>query len=131
MYIFDYDPFVYEYINTREYIMFEGAFEKSDLESGDKTRSPCYLFNKMLDCFIDLKKDSNKYNYSIEVFCFEYKQYFGKIEFSGIYQDFNPCVNIQEFYVDSSTGMFLNLEKVIIDYRNPIAKLYFIGIREG
>ena len=127
MYIFDYDPFVYEYINTREYIMFTGAFEQSELQSG---KAHFYLFNKMLDSFIELKSGS-KYNYSIETFCFEYKQYFGKIEFSGVYQNFNPCVNIQEFYVDSSTGMFLNLEKVIIDYREPIAKIYFIGIREG
>ncbi len=129
MYIFDYDPFVYEFINTREYIMFEGAYEKSLLDSQSKAQF--YLFNKMLDNFIYLKKESGKYYYSIEVFCFEYKQYFGKIEFSGVYQNINPCVNVQEFLVENGTGMFTGIEKVIIDFRNPYAKLYFIGVRQG
>jgi hypothetical protein len=127
MYIFDYDTFVYEFINTREYIMFSGAFDNKEIESG---KANFYLFNKMLNSYIKLIKDSNKFNYSIEVFCFQYKQYFGEIKFSCIYQNYNPCVNVQEFYVDASTGMFENLEKVIIDYRGPNAKVYFIGVRQ-
>jgi hypothetical protein len=129
MYIFDYDPFVYEYINTREYIMFSGAFDQSELNSNGKTS--CYFFNKMLDGFITLNKINSEYNYSIENFCFQYKQYFGKVDFSGQYKNYNPCVNIQEFIIDSANGMFEGLEKVIIDYREPYAKLYFIGIRQG
>ncbi len=129
MYLFEYDPFIYKFINTREYIIFEAFLDSNNFVD---SKVNIYFSNKYFKSTLTLVKDQsdkNKYTYTIESYAPVLKQYLGMIEFSGEYKDINPCVNVQEFTVTKSSGMFDKLDKVIIDYRDNVNKLYFVGSR--
>ncbi len=133
--ISDYNPFVFEFVNTTEYILFTCTYDKSTMQiiSPGKILIPCDFSNVYIKSLleIDMKKsirDGNKYLYEKYTLSNQLlnSQALGFIEFEGGYYDPGSCGSVEEFTVTKATGMFEGIHRVIKDFTQPTRTLYFV-----
>lgn len=136
MYISDYNPFVFEFISTPEYVLFTCTFDRKI-----EKRTPNGKYLNALD-FSDInikslmevevvksvKSDKSTEIYeSYSIFNRSVNsQALGEIHFDGSYLDPGPCGSVIPFKVSKATGMFTGVSKVIKDFTQPIRTLYFV-----
>ena len=133
--ISEYNPFVFEFINTSEYVLFTCTFDKSTIQiiKPGNILIPCDFFNVYIKSLleVDMKKTTIQgYKYIYEKYILMNNlvnsQGLGLIEFEGGYYDPGSSGSIEPFTVTKATGMFAGVCRVIKDFTQPTRTLYFV-----
>ncbi len=133
--ISDYNPFVFEFVNTSEYVLFTCSYDKSTMQilGPGKIIIPCDFSNVYIKSLleIDMKKTTkNGYKYLYEKYILTNQlvnsQELGFIEFEGGYYDPGSCGSVEAFSVTNATGMFSGVCRVVKDFTQPTRTLYFV-----
>lgn len=130
--ISDYNPFVFEFIGTPEYVLFTCTFDKTfENKISDTTvLLPIDFSNKYIKSMIEIKtinKDlQNIYESNIIYNQLVNKQALGEIHFDATYPKPSKYGSIECYNVVKTTGMFEGITKVIKDFTQPIVTLYFV-----
>lgn len=131
-----YNVFVYEYINTTEYVLFTSTFDKDikKIEPDGSIFTPINFSNKYIKSLLEQKIIFSQSNpHQIHESCIIYNQLMdisnrplGLIQFKSDYTKNSIPIQIIPYTVTNSTGMFEGISKIIIDSTLPTCKIYFI-----
>jgi hypothetical protein len=130
--ISDYNPFVFEFISTPEYVLFTCTFDRNfENKISDTTvLLPIDFSNNNIKSMIEIKtinKDLyNIYESNIIYNQLVNKQALGEIHFDATYSKPGKYGSIECYTVSNATGMFEGITKVIKDFTQPIVTLYFV-----
>ncbi len=126
-----YNVFVFEHINTPEYILFTCTYDKTlEQKSPNGTKYyPINFSNQYIQSILvknTIRNDNNEsysiYNQEIGVG----NNYLGQIHFEGLVDSSDIPIKISSYTVTKSTGMFDGIKKIIIDSTLPEVKIYFV-----
>ena len=128
-----YNVFVFEYINTSEFVLFTCEYDKNinskDLDN--KIYFPVSFSNRYIESVLENKtlSISNKVYEKNIIYCREINvgsNALGEIYFESDNLS-NVCpIKIDVYKVTTATGMFAGVSKIIIDATLPICKIYFV-----
>ena len=131
-----YNVFVYEYINTSEYVLFTCTYDKDikKIGSDGSIYTPINFSNKYIKSLLEQKITFSQSNpQQIYESCIIYNQEMnigtrplGLIQFESDYTKTSIPIQITSYIVTNSTGMFAGISKIIIDSTLPTCKIYFI-----
>lgn len=131
--ISDYNPFVFEYISTPEYVLFTCSFDRTiEKKTPDSNiLIPLDFSNIYIRSLMEVKivkSDRSKEIYESDVIYNQLvnSQALGEIHFDGSYTDPGSCGSVECFKVTKATGMFAGISKVIKDFTQPTRTLYFV-----
>jgi hypothetical protein len=127
-----YNVFVFEHINTREYILFTCQYNKN-YEQTDTNGTKYFPINFSNQY---IKSVLVKHNITGNIINEEYSIYnqeigvgdrdLGQIHFEGQVNQSSMPIKISSYVVTKSTGMFDGITKIIIDSTLPEVKIYFV-----
>ena len=129
-----YNVFVFEHINTPEYILFTCEYNKT-VYNTDNTNNilyfPVSFSNRYIESVLEQKKSSNSkmINEKNIIYCREINigtNALGEIHFESVYMNNDNPIKIDPYKVTKATGMFAGVTKIIIDATLPSCKVYFI-----
>lgn len=129
-----YNVFVFEHINTREYILFTCIYDKNLLEVGSDGSDyyPIDFSNQYILSVMEQKLSSSNsliINESSAIYAREIKvgnRSLGEIHWSKSYLKSDNSIKIQSYMVSKATGMFTGISKVVVDSTLPIVRIYFV-----
>jgi hypothetical protein len=131
-----YNVFVFEHINTTEYVLFTCSYDKDIKKIGQdgSIYTPINFSNKYIKSLLEQKitfSQSNPdqiyesniiYNQEMDIGT----RPLGQIEFKTNYTKSTIPIQITPYTVTNSTGMFAGISKIIIDSTLPTCKIYFV-----
>ncbi len=129
-----YNVFVFEHINTREYILFTCQYNKN-FEQTDTNGTKYFPINFSNQY---IKSVLVKHNITGNIINEKYSIYnqeigvgdrdLGQIHFEGLglASQSNIPIKISSYVVTKSTGMFDGITKIVIDSTLPEVKIYFV-----
>lgn len=129
-----YNVFVFEHINTREYILFTCQYNKN-FEQTDTNGTKYYPINfsnqYIKSIFVENNITGNIINKVYSIYNKETgvgDRDLGQIHFEGQVNQLltDMEIKIESYVVTKSTGMFSGITKIIIDSTIPEVKIYFV-----
>ncbi len=126
-----YNVFVFEHINTPEYILFTCTYDKTleQISPSGTKYYPINFSNQYIQSILVKNSIGNDNNESYSIYNQEIgvgNKYLGQIDFEGLLDSSDIPIKISSYIVTKSTGMFDGIKKIIIDSTLPQAKIYFI-----
>lgn len=137
-----------KYLNYREKIYYTANYDVLAVNKKDNTITvPCNMsgntngynlcVSRFAYCEDIFKKDCRFLWEQYTIASFDYSLLYreGQIDFTGLYPDGNDLEQstgvstnkVQVFNVDSGSGLYKNIHKVLIDFRKPVRVIYFVG----
>jgi len=131
-----YNVFVFEYINTTEYVLFTCTYNKdiNEIVPDGTIYTPINFSNKYIKSLLEQKIIFSQSNpQQIHESCIIYNQEMdigtqplGLIQFETNYTKSSIPIRITPYIVTNSSGMFAGISKIIIDSTLPTCKIYFV-----
>jgi len=126
-----YNVFVFEHINTREYILFTCTYNKNlEQITQDKIKYyPINFSNQYIKSILVNNITTNTLIESYSIYGQEIgigDRHLGQIDFEGEVNQSDIPIKISSYIVTNSTGMFEGISKIIIDSTLPEVKIYFV-----
>ena len=136
-----------KYLNYREKVYYTGNYDIAAItNNGDTNTVPCNIsaningynlcVSRFAYCEDVFKKDVKFMWEQFTIASFDYSLLYreGQIVFTSLYPDTGTlgvsANNLQVFNVDSGTGLYKNIHKIVIDFRKPVRTIYFIGYKD-
>ena len=129
-----YNVFVFEHINTREYILFTCQYNKN-YEQTDTNGTKYYPINFSNQYIKSVLVEHNTIrNITNKVYSIYNKEIgigdrdLGQIHFEGQENQLltDMSIKIESYVVTKSSGMFSGITKIVIDSTLPEVKIYFV-----
>ncbi len=127
-----YNVFVFEHINTPEYILFTCTYNKN-LERTDTNGTKYFPINfsnqYIKSVLVKHNISDNIINEAYSIFNKEIgvgDKYLGEIHFEGLINQSDIPIKISSYKVTKSSGMFEGISKIVIDSTLPEVKIYFV-----
>jgi hypothetical protein len=127
-----YNVFVFEHINTREYILFTCQYNKN-FEQTDTNGTKYFPINFSNQYIKSVLVEHNTTgSITNKVYSIYNKEIgvgdrdLGQIHFEGQVNQSNIPIKISSYVVTKSSGMFSGITKIVIDSTLPEVKIYFV-----